>query len=132
MARAQVYAVTSNFLEGWGSVVYESLDAGCAVVASHACGATPYLISDGATGLVFRSGSVKSLADKLERLVKDEQLRHDLGKRAYEQMDEKWNPKVAAQRVIGLCESLEKGLDTPFTDGPCSKAPAIKNNWFRE
>ncbi|MBR6159565.1 MAG: glycosyltransferase [Lachnospiraceae bacterium] len=132
MARAQIYTVTSNFLEGWGSVVYESLDAGCAVVASHACGATPFLVSDGVTGLVFRSGSAKSLADKLERLVSDEHLRRELGKRAYEQMDEKWNPKVAAQRVISLFEALETGCDTPFEDGPCSKAPVLKNNWFRE
>ncbi|MCR5474877.1 MAG: glycosyltransferase [Lachnospiraceae bacterium] len=132
MGRAQIYAVTSNFLEGWGSVVYESLDAGCAVVASHACGATPYLVTDQVTGLVYRSGSVSSLAAKLEMLIKDERLRHDLGKRAYEQMDEKWNPKEAANRVLGLYEALMRGEDTPYEDGPCSKAGILKNNWYKE
>ncbi len=132
MARAQVYVMTSNFYEGWGSVIYEALNAGCAVVASHACGATPWLVKDDDTGLVFRSGSVDSLAGKLERLIKDEKLRRDLGMRAYEQMTSSWNPEVAAGRVIKLYEALDNGGDTPFDDGPCSKAQMIKNDWFRE
>ncbi len=132
MARAQVYVMTSNFYEGWGSVIYEALNAGCAVVASHACGATPWLVKDDDTGLVFRSGSVDSLAGKLERLIKDEKLRRDLGMRAYEQMTSSWNPEVAAGRVIKLYEALDNGGDTPFDDGPCSKAQIIKNDWFRE
>lgn len=132
MADAQIYVATSNFLEGWGSVVYESLDAGCAVAASHACGATPFLVKDGVTGLVFRSGSVKSLAKKLERLVADEGLRHKLGRNAYAQMDEQWNPEVASRRVIGLYDALKDGKDTPYEDGPCSKAYVVKNNWYHD
>ena len=132
MADAQVYVMTSNKLEGWGSVIYEALNAGCATVASHVCGATPWLVKDHKTGLVYTSGSVKSLAAKLEMLLRDEQLRHDLGKNAYEQMRDEWNPKVAADRVIALYEALESGADTPFTDGPCSKAEIISNNWFND
>ena len=132
MADAQIYVCTSNFLEGWGSVVYEGLNAGCAVVASHACGATPWLVRHGLTGFVFRSGSADSLADKLERLIRDEKLRHDLGKHAYELMDTMWNPQVAAKRVVGLYEALMQGKDTPYEDGPCSKAEILKNNWFKD
>ncbi|NLG05543.1 MAG: glycosyltransferase, partial [Clostridia bacterium] len=29
MAKANIYVMTSNFLEGWGSVIYEGLNAGC-------------------------------------------------------------------------------------------------------
>ncbi|MBO4903731.1 MAG: glycosyltransferase family 4 protein [Lachnospiraceae bacterium] len=132
MADAQVYVCTSNFLEGWGSVVYEALGCGCAVVASHACGSVPWLVIPNKTGFVYRSGSAESLADKLEKLLASEKLRHDLGKNAYEQMDSQWNPRVAAQRVIGLCDSLMAGQDTPYTDGPCSKAQIIKNNWYKD
>ncbi len=131
MSRAQIYVCTSNHLEGWGSVIYESLNAGCAVVASHLCGATPWLVKDGKTGLVYRSGSTKSLADRIEMLLKDEQLRHDLGKRAYEQMRDVWNPETAAERVIGLYEALMEKKETPYPDGPCSFAPIIKDDWFK-
>ena len=132
MADAQIYVMTSNFYEGWGSVIYEALNAGCAVIASHACGATPFLVKHGVTGLVFSSGNVRSLADKLRRLIKDENLRHDLGKKAYEQMENMWNPTVAAKRVIGLYEALGEGKDTPYEDGPCSKAQIIKNDWYKD
>ncbi len=132
MSRAQIYVCTSNHLEGWGSVIYEALNAGCAVVSSHMCGATPWLVKESLTGLVYRSGSVNSLADKLEMLLKDEKLRHDLGKSAYEQMRDTWNPETAAERVIKLYEALVAGEETPFTDGPCSKAPILKADWYRD
>ena len=131
MANAQIYVCTSNHLEGWGSVIYEAENAGCAVVASHLCGATPWLVRDGITGLVYRSGSVESLAGKLERLLKDEGLRHDMGKRAYEQMRDVWNPEVAAERVIGLYEALEAKEPSPYPEGPCSPAQIIENGWFK-
>lgn len=131
MADAEIYVMTSNKLEGWGSVIYEALNAGCAVAASDAAGATPWLVRPGETGEVFESGSVKSLADKLRTLIEDERLRLDLGRRAYEQMDRLWNPRVAAERVIRLYEAILNGEDTPFEDGPLSKAAIMKNNWFR-
>lgn len=132
MANAQVYVMTSNFLEGWGSVIYEALNAGCAVVASHACGATPFLVKHKKTGLVFKSQSVQSLADKLEMLLSDKDMIRELGKNAYRQMAEEWNPEVAANRVIGLYEALISGRDTPYEDGPCSKAKELGNDWFKE
>ena len=132
MSKAQIYVCTSNHLEGWGSVIYESLNAGCAVVASHMCGATPWLVKEGITGLVYRSGSEVSLAKKLEMLIKDEELRHDLGKKAYEQMRDVWNPGTAAERVIGLYDALCDGKDTPYDDGPCSKADILRDDWFKD
>ena len=132
MADAKIYVCTSNFLEGWGSVVYEALNAGCAVVASHACGSTPWLVKHGLTGLVFRSGSVASLSDKLERLIKDEDLCRTLGQNAYRQMADLWNPQIAAQRVVGLYEAIEGGGDTVYDEGPCSKAPHLRNGWFKD
>ena len=130
MENAEIYVMTSNFLEGWGSVIYEALNAGCATVASHACGATPWLVEHKRTGLVFKSGDVNSLADRLRHLLDDENLRRDLGRNAYEQMRDLWNPEVAAKRVIGLYDALSSGNATPYEDGPCSKAPIIKNDWF--
>lgn len=130
MADAQIYVMTSNFWEGWGSVIYESLNAGCAVVASHAAGATPFLVKDGKTGLVFKSGSAKSLSDKIEMLLKDEALTQKLQRNAYNQMHTLWNPTVAAKRTIMLAECIEDNKANPFEDGPLSAAEYIPNNWI--
>ena len=131
MADAQVYIMTSNFWEGWGSVIYEGLNAGCCTIASHACGATPWLVKDNETGLVFKSGDAVSLADKLEKAIKDKELRERLGRNAYNQMHESWNPSVAAKRTIELAVAIENKEECPFEDGPCSRAPYVKNNWYK-
>lgn len=132
MADAQIYVMTSNFWEGWGSVIYEGLNAGCAVIASHACGATPWLVKDNETGLVYKSGDEKSLAKQLEKVINDEEKRIRLGSAAYKQMHELWNPKVAASRVIALAETIDDNKECPFEDdGPCSKAEYVRNNWYQ-
>lgn len=141
MAEYQIYVMTSDKLEGWGSVIYEGLNAGCAVVASHICGATPWLVEDGKCGLVFKSGSVDSLTDKLRLLLENEELIDRYGKAAYEKMHDKWNPGNAAKSVIRLAEGLiaagadGKNVIYPdkeyeIKDGPCSRAGYLKNNWY--
>lgn len=146
MSEAQIYVMTSDKLEGWGSVIYEALNAGCAEIASHICGATPWLVKEDETGLLFKSGSVSDLTGKLKRLLDSEETVERLGRRAYQNMHETWNPHVAATRVIGLYEYIVSELDkmsdeekaacgyavsgSPYSDGPCSCAEYLKNNWM--
>lgn len=130
MEKADIFVMTSNKLEGWGSVIYEALSAGDAVIASHAAGATPFLIEDGVSGFIFKSGSVQSLEEKLERLLKDKELVRSLGKAAYENMREYWNPDTAATRLIELSEAMLKGEMRVFSKGPLSKCEYLYDNWF--
>lgn len=146
MSKAQIYVMTSDKLEGWGSVIYEALNAGCAEVASHVCGATPWLINSGTTGLIYKSGSAESLKVQLKRILDSDELREELGRNAYENMHRLWNPTVAASRVIGLYEYILEELDkmsekekkasgyavsgSPYKDGPCSVAGYLENNWL--
>lgn len=51
---------TSDRFEGWGAVANESLANGCVLVASDAIGSSPYLISDGVNGFMFKSASTKT------------------------------------------------------------------------
>ena len=132
MADAKIYVMTSNFLEGWGSVIYEALNAGCATVVSHAPGATPWLVKHKKTGLVYTNGSANSLAYQLEKLLKNPELIDEYGRAAYEQMHDMWNPAVAARNVLILADELTSGRETSIKEGPCSKAPIIKNNWYKE
>lgn len=148
MEKAMIYVMTSNKLEGWGSVIYEALNAGCAEIASHACGATPWLVRHGKTGLVFQSGSVKDLKKQLKLLLDDPEKIETYGRAAYEQMHETWNPNTAAKRVIELGQYIDGKLSerseaenvsrryrvdgSPFKDGPCGFAPFLRNNWIRD
>lgn len=130
MADAKIYVMTSNFLEGWGSVIYEALNAGCATVVSHAPGAAPWLVRNEKTGLIFKSGSVDSLAGQLEKLLREPQLCEQYGIAAYEQMSRLWNPSVAARNVLTLADDLTDGRTCSIKEGPCSPAGILKNNWF--
>lgn len=42
MERAGIFLFTSDRQEGWGAVLNESMNSGCAVVASHAIGSVPF------------------------------------------------------------------------------------------
>ncbi len=132
MEKADIFVMTSNFLEGWGSVIYEGLSAGCAVIASHAAGATPFLIKQGKTGYIFRSGSDESLAEKLEIVLRSRELTREIGHAAYDNMQKYWNPKVAAERIVEMSEAMLKGESVEYAHGPLSKCRDIYNNWFRE
>ena len=142
MADYQIYVMTSNKLEGWGSVIYEGLNAGCAVVASHICGATPWLVENEKCGLVFKSGDVKSLTSQLKKLLDNKELIDEYGREAYNKMHSTWNPKNAAESVLKLATGLlEAGADGinikepvkeyTIASGPCSYAEELSNDWFR-
>lgn len=141
MSDYQIYVMTSNKLEGWGSVIYEGLNAGCAVVASHICGATPWLVENEKCGLVFKSGDVKSLTSQLKKLLDNKELIDEYGREAYNKMHSTWNPKNAAESVLKLATGLlEAGADginikepaKEYTigSGPCSYAEELSNDWF--
>ncbi len=130
MAKADIYVCTSNKLEGWGSVIYEGLAAGCAVIATSMAGATPFLIEDGSTGYVYRSGDAESLAEKLISCLKDMGLTREMGRAACTQMQKSWNPKTAAERLITVSERLLKGERFFYEDGPMSEAQLMYENWY--
>jgi glycosyltransferase involved in cell wall biosynthesis len=131
MEKADIYVCTSNKLEGWGAVIYEGLSAGCATIATSLAGATPFLIEDGVTGYVYRSGDAKSLADRLELCLGDRETAKEMGHRAYEQMRNSWNPAEAARRVLDVSEHLLKGEEFFYEEGPLSKAPLIYESWYK-
>ncbi len=132
MEGADIFVMTSNNLEGWGSVIYEALSAGCAVVASHAAGATPFLIEDGKNGFIFRSGDLPMLTEKLGTLLKNRELSEKMGEAAYRNMQDSWNPRVAAERLIALSESKLSGESLVYESGPLSPCPLLYMGAFGE
>ena len=131
MELADVFISTSNFTEGWGAVIGEAMSSGCATVASHACGASPFLIDDSINGFMFRNGDEDQLFDRVAMLLDDVNLRNTVGIRAYKTMSQIWNSDVAAKRLIRLNEEIKDGNPMNlFESGPCSPAAILENDWY--
>lgn len=121
MEQSEIFLFTSDRNEGWGAVLNESMNSGCAVVASNVIGSVPYLIKDRENGLIYKSGNLKNLYSKVKYLLDNEETREKLGVNAYKTLTDVWNADVAADRLLKLIENIKEGKDTPFKDGPCSR-----------
>lgn len=132
MEESEIVLFTSDFQEGWGAVLNEAMNSACAVVASHAAGSTPFLISYGENGYIYKSGDIGELTLITKTLLNDMQLSHRLGKRAYETITNMWNAKNATERLYSTCEKIVNGDKELqfYPEGPCSKAPILEDNWF--
>ena len=127
MEESQIFLFTSDRGEGWGAVLNEAMNSGCAVVAGEKIGAVPYLLKHGKNGLIFRDKDVKDLTEKVLSLLRKPEMIPVLGRNAYETIANEWNPEVAAKRLIKLSEALIES-DEPVSlwkDGPGSIAPII-------
>lgn len=133
MEKADIYMFTSDFNEGWGAVLGESMVSGCAVVTSHGIGATPFLVQHGENGLVYETGNYGSFERNVLKLVGSKELREKLSHNAIDTMMNIWSPKVGAERFYLLVKSiLEQGKPVYYDNGPISKAEILKNNWFKD
>ena len=79
-SEAKIFTLCSRS-EGLSNVLIESGAFGCARISSDTVGAME-LINDGLDGLIFKNGDANDLKDKLEMLLKDENLRAKLAKNA--------------------------------------------------
>lgn len=133
MEKADIYMFTSDFNEGWGAVLGESMVSGCAVVTSHGIGATPFLVEHGKNGLVYETSNYGSFERNVFKLVESKELRAQLSNNSIDTMLNLWNPKIGAERFYALCKSiLNTGNPIYYENGPISNAEIIKNNWFKD
>ena len=132
MERAGIYLFTSDFQEGWGAVLNESMNSGCAVIASHAIGSAPYLINNGKNGYMYRSGNIDDLYNKIKLLLDAPEMQKQLGIAAYKTITQEWNAEEAAKRFLCFTEHILSGEKSPklYKSGPLSKAEILKNNWM--
>lgn len=128
MEQAGIYLATSDRQEGWGAVVNEAMNSGCAVIASRAMGSAPYLIQDGKNGMLYPSGDVFALYERLRELLTDPQRQRELGKAAYETILKEWNGAVAAERLVELIRSIQEGTPVRFQTGPCSPSELLQDH----
>lgn len=127
MRRHDVFLFSSDQNEGWGVVANEAMANGTVLVASNAIGSALYLVKDGENGLLFSSNNVEALYEKATYLLNNPDMIDSLSRAAIDSMRRDWSPRVAAERFLNLALALQKGEETPYLDGPCSKADVIKH-----
>lgn len=97
--------VSSSYSEAFSNSILEAMACGCCVVGSRV-GGTPELIADEERGLLFKSGEVDDLAQKLRRLIENPLLRRHLALKAAEFARTSLNMDKAVQRSIEIYESI--------------------------
>ena len=106
MRRADIFLFTSDYKEGWGAVLNEAMNSGCAVVASHAIGAVPYMLKHGVNGMVYKSGNSREAGEYAYKLAKDRKLRERLGYNAYDTVAQYWNAGYGAERLYAFIRHI--------------------------
>lgn len=81
MEESEIYLVTSDRKEGWGAVVNEAMNSGCAVVADHMIGAAPWMIRQRETGSSITTAVNSSCRNTLQSCCRIRQSAADWEKR---------------------------------------------------
>ena len=117
MEEAQIYLFTSDRGEGFGVVLNEAMNSGCACVASYSTGSTPFLVKDGKNGLIYKNDDVDELYKNVKYLLDNKQRVDEIGKEAYNSIVSIWNPHEAAKRFYSIAEQMmENGEITKTFD----------------
>jgi glycosyltransferase involved in cell wall biosynthesis len=98
--------VSCSSSEAFSNSILEAMACGCCPVGSRV-GGTPELIEDGERGLLFESGNVDELVQKLALLIENDELRKTLARRAAEFAARDMNMQVALDR---MAEIYREGL----------------------
>jgi len=125
MEQSHIHLFTSNYLEGWGAVVNEAMNSGCAEVVNSEVGAAPFLVKHKKNGLIYKEGSYEDFRACVFSLFEEKEKITEYGKAAYETIVTEWNAENAAKQILRFYENWKNGVMDPPTSGPLSVAPVI-------
>lgn len=97
LARASVFALVS-LEENSPMGIEEAMAVGVPVVTSNRCG-MPYMVRDGASGFLVDPLDAEDVAYYLSKILQDESLRKNMGDCARKIAEDRFHPRVVAQRT---------------------------------
>lgn len=101
---SSVYVMTSRS-EGFPMVLLEAMASGLPCIAYDCPSGPRAIIEDGKNGFLVKDGNVDSFVEKLEKLIENENLRIEMGKKANEST-KKYKIETIMQQWKSLFESL--------------------------
>jgi glycosyltransferase involved in cell wall biosynthesis len=103
---ADVVLVCSR-CEAFGRVTVEAMKFGRAVIGSDS-GSTPELIQNGWNGLLYEASSVNDLADKIQALAKDQDLRKQLETNAFQWATHTFTPENYSADLMNVFREVTR------------------------
>lgn len=104
LARAEVL-ISSSHAEGLSNSVIEGMAAGLGVVATRV-GGNPELIRDGASGFLVSPYAPARMAEAMERLLRDEALRREMGREARATVEARFPIDLMARKFEGCYDAV--------------------------
>jgi glycosyltransferase involved in cell wall biosynthesis/peptidoglycan/xylan/chitin deacetylase (PgdA/CDA1 family) len=129
MAGSDVMALTSALArdgqrEGIPVVLMEAMASGLPVVASRLSG-IPELVESGKTGFLVPPGDPVAIAEALETLARDKQLRIRMGRAGREKALREFNLRQSATRLLAYFRNGAPGLEMRHPAGKLEGFPII-------
>ncbi|HUV94180.1 MAG TPA: glycosyltransferase family 4 protein [Anaerolineae bacterium] len=73
-------------------------------VVATTVGSLPEMVEDGRTGFLVPPRDPQGLADAIVRLLRDRELRHELGAKGRQKIDTEWSPESVARQTLAVYE----------------------------
>jgi glycosyltransferase involved in cell wall biosynthesis len=100
LAQASVFALVS-LQENAPMGIAEAMAAGAPVVTSDRCG-MPYMVRSGETGLLVEPANTEAVSRALLKLLNDDVVRHEMGRKARQVALERFHPDRVAERTMAV------------------------------
>lgn len=128
MENSNIFLFTSDYQEGWGAVLNEAMNSGCAVVASHKIGSVPFMINNNKNGVIYDDDD--DLYTNVKNIIDNKEIMYEFGKNAYLDIEKIWNAEIATERFINLCIAKLNNNNIDIDSGPCSIAENIQQKYM--
>lgn len=102
--RSAIYCLSSRS-EGLPMVLIEAMSQGCAPVACENLGRTKEIITNESEGLLFKTADAEDLADKLSRMIVDNDYRQSVQRNAVER-----SKYYSLDHIIGMWEEMLENI----------------------
>ncbi len=101
---AHIFVLISDY-EGLPLSILEAMRGGLPIIASDV-GGVKELVEDGLNGYLIRKGNRKDLADKLDRLLKDAELRKKMGQESRRLYEEHFTYEEMYRKTLSVYEEV--------------------------
>ncbi len=110
-AASDVFCLPSTKREGLARAIIEAMVYGVPAVVTNS-GGSPELVVDGESGYVVPIKDPQAIADAVERLYKDPELRKKMGKAARQRIIDNFRNEDTVRKTIALYEELVPATQT--------------------
>ena len=104
LQQASIFLLPS-YNEGLPLAILEAMSYGIPVISTPV-GGIPEAVIDGKTGFLIQPGDITAIAEKVTLLLKNFELRNQIGTNAREYAQEKFEIKVILQKLFAIYDSL--------------------------